>query len=88
MQEKGPTIQKLDFQIIRDAISFWTDLSWGAIRIFLSTLFCKIWIIEKESLNAFGAAVILLINHLIYTTESLVVTIKYVAIIHLTDEYL
>ena len=41
-----------------DSISFWTDLLWGAIRNLLSTLFCKIWIIEKESLNAFGAALI------------------------------
>ena len=31
---------------------------WGAIRNFLSTLVCKIWIIEKVSVNAIGAVLI------------------------------
>ena len=33
---------------MRDSISFWTDLPWSAIKNFVSTLFCEIWIIEKE----------------------------------------
>ena len=58
IREKGPTIQKIDFRIIRDSINFSTDLSWGAIRNFLSTLCCEIRIIEKKSLNAFRAAAV------------------------------
>ena len=57
--------KKIDFLIMRHSISFWNNHSWGAIRNFLSTLFFKIWIIEKESLNAFGAALISSIAHLI-----------------------
>ena len=33
-REKEPTIQKIDFRIMCDSISFWTDFSWGAIRHF------------------------------------------------------
>ena len=58
IREKEPTIQKIDFRIMGDSISFWTDILWSAIRKFVSTLFCNIWIIEKESLNSFGAAAI------------------------------
>ena len=41
-REKGPTIQKIDFRIMRDSISFWTDLSisnfFSEIRKFFSLL--------------------------------------------------
>ena len=46
---KGTYDPKNRYRIIRDSISFPTDLSWGAIRNFLSTLFYEIWIIEKKS---------------------------------------
>ena len=49
---------EIDFWIMHVSISFWTDLLWGAIWNFLFTLFCKIWIIEKEFLNAFRALAI------------------------------
>ena len=61
IREKGPTIQKIDFRIMCDPISLWTDHLWGAIRNFLSTSFCKAWIIEKEFLHAFRAVLISLI---------------------------
>ena len=63
IREKGLTIQTNDYRIMRDSISFWTDLSWGAIRKFLFTLLYMIWIIKKESWNAFGAALISSIAH-------------------------
>ena len=58
IHEKVSTIQTIDFRISRDSISFWTDFLWGGIRNFWSTLSCKMRIIEKESLNAFGAVLI------------------------------
>ena len=41
IRERGPSIQKIDSWIVRDSISFWTDLSWSASEIFYLNYFAR-----------------------------------------------